>query len=200
MKYKKTLFFTFILLIIFIFWTIGFFIFVNNIDKNTNSYPKKRLDAIVVLTGGSNRIDEGFNLLEKKLAKKLFISGVYRGVDAKQLLRRWKKESKAKLDCCVVLGFKAENTAENAKEAIAWLQKEKFKSFYLVTSNYHMQRAMLEFKRSSFNMKIEPFNIIPDKNNANINLWYEDKKTRYLVFKEYTKYIIVYLINNIMKR
>ena len=37
-------------------------------------------DAIVVLTGGSSRLEEGVNLLMQRKAKKLFVSGVYRGV------------------------------------------------------------------------------------------------------------------------
>lgn len=44
-------------------------------------------DAIVVLTGGAGRVGEGLSLLERGLAKKLFVSGVYRGVDVQELLK-----------------------------------------------------------------------------------------------------------------
>ena len=45
----------------------------------------EQTDAIVVLTGGSSRLEEGVNLLMQRKAKKLFVSGVYRGVDVRRL-------------------------------------------------------------------------------------------------------------------
>ena len=48
---------------------------------------KQSADAIVVLTGGVGRVGEGLSLLERGLGKKLFVSGVYRGVDVQKLLK-----------------------------------------------------------------------------------------------------------------
>ena len=148
-------------------WFTGLFYFAGNISTSTPETPTQSMDAIVVLTGGRNRIDEGFNLLEKKLAKKLFISGVYRGIDAKQLLNRWKKEPEAEFNRYVVIYSNAINTIQNAKETIKWLKSEKYNSIYLVTSNYHMPRALLEFKVRDENLIIEPYPII--SNNINMH-------------------------------
>lgn len=199
MRLKKR-FSLFIFAPIFLIWLAGLYAFMQSMPNEPLPYPDKKLDAIVVLTGGSNRIDEGFNLLEKDLGKKLFISGVYRGVEAKQLLQRWKSEPQKKLDCCVVLGFEAYNTAENALETIVWLKKEGFNSFYLVTSNYHMKRALAEFQYNAPEMNIQPFPIVPDKNNADTRDWWKESKTRNLMFKEYSKYIAVYFYYNFVKR
>jgi len=49
--------------------------------------PARETDAIVVLTGGSGRVTQGLALLAEGRAKKLFVSGVYRGVDVQELLR-----------------------------------------------------------------------------------------------------------------
>lgn len=174
-------------------WIVGLVLFVKDISNITPSIPDKRLDAIVVLTGGSNRIDEGFNLLEKKLAKKLFISGVYKSVDTNQLLKRWKDEPQSELDCCVVLGFEAINTVQNAIETTRWLKTQKFDKIYLVTSNYHMKRALFEFQKRDHDLEITPFPIIPK--NLDMNFWWKDPIHRTLIIKEYTKYIAIRFVN-----
>lgn len=165
----------------------------------TASYPAPegdlpQLDAIVVLTGGSNRVDTGFDLLEKGIGKKLFISGVYRGTEARQLLKRWKDEPQSNLDCCVVLGFEADNTAGNATETIEWLRKEGFHSLYLVTANYHIKRALLEFNRIAPDLDIVSFPIVPDR--VDMNRWWQDPTTRNLILREYMKYVAVYFFHN----
>lgn len=174
-------------------WSTGLLFFVKDISNITPLIPDKQLDAIVVLTGGSNRIDEGFNLLEKKLGKKLFISGVYKSVDTNQLLKRWKDEPQSELDCCVVLGFEAINTVQNAIETTRWLKAQKFDKIYLVTSNYHMKRALFEFKKRDHDLEIIPFPIIPK--NLDMNFWWKDPVHRTLIIKEYTKYTAIRFVN-----
>ena len=44
--------------------------------NNSNSVPQNINKVIIVLTGGPNRIKEGYELLKKDYGKKLFISGV----------------------------------------------------------------------------------------------------------------------------
>lgn len=151
-------------------------------------------DAIIVLTGGSNRLESGFDLLEKKAGKKLFISGVYRGTEMRTLLERWRSEPKASLDCCVVLG-QAENTVENARESIDWLRREGFTSIYLVTANYHIPRALLEFKDRAPDLDIVPFPVAPD--NLDMKAWWENASLRGLVLKEYIKYVTVYILQKL---
>ena len=174
-------------------WFAGLFIFVRNLSQISTKEPLQKQDAIVTLTGGSNRIDAGFDLLERDLGKKLFISGVHQKTEVKQLLKHWKAEPQNNLDCCVILGFKAENTVENAIETVAWLRKENFHSIYLVTANYHIKRALLEFNRFAPDLEIIPFSVIPD--NFITNDWWRDSTTRYLVLREYMKYIAAYFFH-----
>jgi len=184
---------TAIIITIFALWLYGLLCFTNELPNKMPNSPKEKLDAIVVLTGGSNRIDEGFNLLDKHLANKLFISGVYKTTDTKQLLNRWRKEEPHNLDCCIVLDFEAKNTIENVEETKEWLAKENYKSIYLVTSNYHMPRALLEFRKRLTNIKIHPYPIIPK--TVNMNNWWQNNKNLIIISKEYTKYIIVKTLN-----
>lgn len=169
----------------------GLYAFVSDMARQVPPVPVEKVDAIVVLTGGTNRIDAGFRLLEKDFGKKLFISGVYRGVDVKQLLARWKKEPQSSLDCCVVLGFEADNTAGNARETVEWLNREGFKSIYLVTANYHIRRARLEFDRIAPEIAVTLYPIVPDK--FDMDSWWKDPTFRSLVLREYAKYVAAWL-------
>jgi uncharacterized SAM-binding protein YcdF (DUF218 family) len=127
------------------FWLGGLVWFEHGLDRPTPD-PDSVTDAIIVLTGGSLRVESGFELLAEGKAKKLFISGVHPGVDASDMLRlphgapNW-------VECCVVLGHAADNTVGNALESAEWLHRENFHSIRLVTASYHMRRAMLEFRR-----------------------------------------------------
>lgn len=161
-------------------WLLGLMIFLRDVSSFSAPEPLHRLDAVVVLTGGTNRLDTGFDMLERKLGKKLFISGVYRGVDLKQLLKRWRNEPQDNLDCCIILGFEASSTEGNAAETVEWLRKEHYHSFYLVTANYHLRRALLEFGRIAPDLAITPYPVLPDKLD---NL---------VILREYTKYLAAY--------
>ncbi len=108
---------------------------------------RERTDAIVVLTGGPQRIKTGLALLAEGMAKKLFISGVYRGVDVAELLRVAQQAPEA-VACCVVLDYAADSTAANAAETRAWMEREGFVSLRLVTADFHMRRSLLEFRRA----------------------------------------------------
>jgi uncharacterized SAM-binding protein YcdF (DUF218 family) len=145
-------------------------------------------DAVVVLTGGSARLDEGFDLLNRGMGQKLFISGVYHGVEVKQLLSRWKKAGHDGLDCCVVLGFEADDTIGNAHETLKWMQDEKFTSAYLVTANYHMQRALLVFHAIMPEMNIIPWPVDPE--GLNLADWWRDPLYRTVILHEYMKYMV----------
>jgi uncharacterized SAM-binding protein YcdF (DUF218 family) len=144
-------------------------------------------DAIVVLTGGSKRLETGFDLLEAGIAKKLFISGVYRGVEVKELLNQWKKESQSHLDCCVELGFEADDTIGNAKETIKWLEQQGYHSIYLVTANYHMKRAMKDFETFDPDIEIIPYPVLPE--GPDMKDWWRDTTYRSLILREYMKYM-----------
>ena len=148
----------------------------------------KPAEAIVVLTGGTNRLKTGFDLLDRGMGKKLFISGVARGVEVRELFDQWKKEDESDLDCCVVLGFEADDTIGNAKETIAWLRKEGYTSLFLVTANYHMRRALLDFHTLSPDLKITPWPVKPE--GVDMNNWWRDSSFRGVILREYTKYLV----------
>jgi uncharacterized SAM-binding protein YcdF (DUF218 family) len=172
-------------------WLAGLHWFTRGMMAEPPEKPQA-LDAIVALTGGSNRLENAFNLLDLKLGKKVFISGVYHGVEVRELLDQWKNEDHAELDCCVVLGFEADNTIGNARETIAWMKKEGYTSLYLVTANYHMKRALLAFHRLGPEMTIVPYPVAPE--GLDMKNWWRDGKFRGLVLREYSKYIASFIV------
>lgn len=107
----------------------------------------QKTDAIVVLTGGPGRIDRALERLEAGDAKRLLISGVAREVKPHELAAEYKRPQSL-FDCCVALGFEAEDTRSNATEVATWAQRRNYRSIRLVTTDWHMRRAEYELGRA----------------------------------------------------
>jgi uncharacterized SAM-binding protein YcdF (DUF218 family) len=135
-----------------------------------------RTDAIVALTGGNSRIDTAITLLNEGLAGKLFISGVNR-ITGNQDMQGTNRQMFA---CCVVLGYQATNTIGNAAETAEWIHHENYHSLRLVTADYHMQRALLDFRLAMPGITIIPHPIHPQVSIARHAL---------LLVEEYMKYL-----------
>lgn len=172
-------------------WLGGLYAFTRDVAEAPPP-DMKPADAIVVLTGGTRRLDTGFELLDKGMGKKLFISGVYKGVEVKELLNKWKKESAHRLDCCVELGFEADDTIGNAREATGWLRRENFSTYYLVTANYHLKRALLDFNAFGPDLTPLPYPVQPDSLDM-IN-WWREGASRSLILREYNKFLVALVL------
>jgi uncharacterized SAM-binding protein YcdF (DUF218 family) len=103
-------------------------------------------DAIVVLTGGANRIERGLDLLQHRRAQRLLISGVARTVRPIELAVRYPQQA-GLFKCCIDLGRESVDTRSNAEEVARWMEKRKFHSVRLVTTDWHMPRARFELSR-----------------------------------------------------
>ncbi len=168
------------------FWAAGFMWFAGSVPRAVDD-PETVTDAVVVLTGGSGRLGVGLSLLAQKRAKKLFVSGVYQGVDVTELLRI-SRQSPEELECCVVLGYSAGDTAGNARETAEWMAKEGFASLRLVTANYHMRRSLLEFRRVMPAVVLIPHPVFsPNFKNED---WWRWPGTAGLILSEYSKYLV----------
>ncbi len=148
---------------------------------------ERQTDAIVVLTGGSDRLGVALDLLSAKKARKLFVSGVYHGVDVRQLLDL-SQHSPEDLSCCVVLGYEADNTRGNAVETAAWMKEQGFTSLRLVTATYHMPRSMLEFRRLMPDTEIVPHPVFPEHFKSDD--WWRWPGSSSLLITEYSKYLV----------
>jgi uncharacterized SAM-binding protein YcdF (DUF218 family) len=147
-------------------------------------------DAIVVLTGGSDRIATGIGLLDRGLARKLLISGVSPGVDMNDVLRA-ASIPEGQRTCCVVLGYAAGDTIGNAIEAAAWMRAEGYRSLRLVTANYHMRRSLLEFRMTMPELVIVQHPVVPEK--VHLEGWWQWPGTASLIVNEYNKFLVTAL-------
>ncbi|CAK0748755.1 DUF218 domain-containing protein [uncultured Gammaproteobacteria bacterium] len=173
-------------------WTAGLIWFAETIPREPPAAAAltRRTDAVVVLTGGSERLAAGIEMLATGHADKLFVSGVYHGVDVRELLRLT-KASPGKLECCIVLGYAAESTAGNAEETAEWMRTERYSSLRLVTGNYHMRRSILEFTMVMPGVEIIPHPVAP--NTVHLDDWWLWRGTASLIINEYHKYLLALL-------
>ena len=104
------------------------------------------VEAVVVITGGTGRIEHGVDLVARGKARRMLIAGVDPSVTKADLVRRLGGR-KALFDCCIDLGSESVDTRSNAEEAHRWLRKHGFRRFRLVTSDWHMHRADYEFRQ-----------------------------------------------------
>lgn len=164
----------------------GFLWFVHMMPESELP-PARNADGIVVLTGGAFRINDALDLLAAGRGKRLLISGVNPATRPAEIARlvpehqRW-------FDCCVDLGHFATNTVGNAIEAKSWATARGFRSLIVVTSNFHMPRAMAELERQLPGVELVPYAVVSDK--VRIESWWENPSTARLLFLEYLKYIV----------
>jgi uncharacterized SAM-binding protein YcdF (DUF218 family) len=124
-------------------YALGFALFSVTLDQPVDG---QKTQAIVVLTGGPNRIERGVALMQENQAKRMLIAGADPSVSREDLRRRLGPGSNRVLRCCIDLGSESVDTRSNAEEAGRWLRKNGFTSVRLVTSDWHMRRATYEFR------------------------------------------------------
>jgi uncharacterized SAM-binding protein YcdF (DUF218 family) len=164
-------------------WLLGLIWFVQPPPVESRAGPT---DAIVVLTGGSLRIQSGIELLREGKGRKLFVSGVNQQVALDDVLRVSGSAPDWAL-CCVVLGHEADNTRENADETARWMRSQGFHSLRLVTSWYHMPRSLLEFQRAMPDVEILAHPVFPER--VKQEHWWAWRDTTALLMIEYVKYL-----------
>lgn len=176
--------------VVILLWLAGLFVFADRVIDSTPAVePSDPADAIVVLTGASDlRLKEGMRLLERRKGQRLFISGVNREVKRPELLDVT-EGSKRLYECCVDLGYEAENTVGNAREIADWARGHDFYTLIVVTSDYHMPRSLLELKADMPDAKFIPYPVAtPDLDARG---WWKSRKGERIIVVEYCKYLAI---------
>ena len=163
----------------------GFFWFVGQIAGEEIQLDRKA-DGIVVLTGAATRIPDAIELLAADRGKRLLISGVHQTTNSKEIARVTPLYSKY-FACCIDLDHSALNTFGNAIETKRWAHKYNFKSLIVVTSNWHMPRAMVELGHQLPDVTLIPYPVISEhmKNES----WWANGDTMRVLMSEYLKYL-----------
>ena len=163
---------------------IGFFIFTGSIERS--QLEPRTADGIAVLTGGAARIDEAMKLLTQQKAKRLLITGVNRTTSTEEL-KQLASQGDQLFSCCVDIDKEARNTIDNATETSQWVARNHYTSVIVVTSNYHMPRALAELGRVMPGVTLIPYSVID--NNVHLDRWWTYPGTTKLLISEYLKYL-----------
>jgi uncharacterized SAM-binding protein YcdF (DUF218 family) len=170
-------------------WLLGLVMFVRAIPETVDDVDS-HTDAIVVLTGGSDRLATGLKLLEAKKADAVFVSGVNPQVGVRLVLRAF-GEGAAYLAGRIEAGYGAQDTAGNAAETASWMRRHGYHSLRLVTASYHMPRSYLEFTRALPDVRIIPNPVFPLP--ADKSLWWRRPSVLALIIGEYNKLLLTAL-------
>ncbi len=161
----------------------GFVWFVARLPAAEAAFTEKA-DGIVVLTGGASRIEDAIDLLASDRGQRLLISGV-NPMTSEREIARLRPEHEKIIACCVDLDRTAVNTITNATETRRWAMDRGFKSLIVVTSSYHMPRAMAELSHQLPDTVLIEFPVISEQLKAG---WTHGPTLR-LLFTEYLKYV-----------
>ena len=151
--------------------------------------PAARADAIVVLTGGSGlRIAEGMRLLGDGRAERLLITGVNPDVSGDEVARRAGGDPSL-YKCCVDVGYEAETTRGNAREAAHWVAEGEFGSLLVVTSDYHMPRSLIHLREAMPGITLHP---APVRTKIDARRVLKDRKSLHGLMLEWAKWRVTW--------
>ena len=181
------LIFVFVLLSL---WLGGLFYFLSliplSVDKERLS-EYKAAEAIVIFTGDHNRISEGLELSSNSNIKYILISGVAFNSTLKQIVQNYQNKHTYLEKMHIELGKKATNTVGNIHETKEWVEKNHFHSLIVVTSNYHLPRCDILFRKK---LRLDSIYIYPTfSENFDKKKWWKNLLSIKLIFKEYNKYL-----------
>jgi uncharacterized SAM-binding protein YcdF (DUF218 family) len=177
-----------LLVLLAVLWTAGLLAFGARVARSTPAPDPPEADGIVALTGTSSlRIEAAAALLEDGSARRLLISGVNRQATRAQI-REVIKAAGRKWDCCVDLGFRAQDTQGNAREIAGWAAYHKYRRLIVVTSDYHIPRSVLELHAVMPDLILYPYPVATDLDAK--HWWRKGSDSRRMVL-EYCKYLVI---------
>jgi uncharacterized SAM-binding protein YcdF (DUF218 family) len=164
---------------------VGFVRFVALLPT-TETPPARNTDGIVALTGAAFRINDALELLAAGRGRRLLITGV-NPVTRSEEISRLTPEYQRWFTCCVDLDRSATNTIGNAIETRRWATDQGFQSLIVVTSNFHMPRAIVELAHQLPGVALVPYPVISER--VRVESWWTNPSTARLLFWEYLKYL-----------
>jgi uncharacterized SAM-binding protein YcdF (DUF218 family) len=178
-----------VLLLVILIWGAGLLAFGDRIARSTPPAEPQVADGVVALTGASDaRITAAMKLLETGKAERMLISGVNPQASRADI-RGVAKATRRLYDCCVDLGFQALDTVGNARETARWARQHHYESLIVVTSDFHMPRAMLELREALPNVALTPYPV--KTSDLDSGRWWRSGEGARRMTIEYCKYLVI---------
>ncbi|MEI8295405.1 MAG: YdcF family protein [Alphaproteobacteria bacterium] len=171
------------LLVIFVCWLIGIVRYICLIPILPSEV---KADAIVVFTGGANRVRTGGLLLQQNRGEYLLVSGVYPRVQQREIFDSLSLDPER-----ITLDYQAHNTLNNVLKTKEWIERNGFHSIYLVTAHYHLPRAILLLKRELPSVDIIAYPVITREFKQ--PYWWFQPDTMLKFLREYHKFLLAQL-------
>lgn len=169
-----------------ILFAAGYVFFALSLAR-TEPHLTVRAEGVVVFTGGSDRVLEAAGLFAHGQGKRMLITGVNRATRSSELAKLLPLP-RDRFNCCVDLGYEALDTIGNARETRQWAQVHNIsRSLIVVTSNYHMPRALAELSAELPEISLYPFPVVSE--HVDVAGWANDLRVIRLVGGEYVKYL-----------
>jgi len=178
-----------VLMLLLLIWSVGLLAFAGRVARSTPAADPPVADGVVALTGASDaRITAAMKLLETGKARRMLISGVNRQASRADI-RGVAKATQRLYDCCVDLDREAADTIGNARETARWTRTHHFHSLIVVTSDFHMPRAMLELRTALPEVDFTPYPVSSAELNA--RHWWRTQEGARRMILEYCKYLAI---------
>lgn len=145
-----------------------------------------KADAIVVLTGGYQRIDQAIGLLRDGAGQRLLISGAHPSTSPSQIQKMTQTPSDL-FSCCIDIGYDALDTIGNANEISKWIHDNSFSVVLVVTQNYHMPRSLHELRRADPVTSFIPYPVV--NSDLTRKAWFTDPDVVRTMMQEYAKVV-----------
>jgi uncharacterized SAM-binding protein YcdF (DUF218 family) len=146
-----------------------------------------KADAIVVLTGGYQRIDQAIELLRNGAGNRLLISGAHPTTTRLQIAKATQTPANL-FACCVDIGYDAIDTIGNAQETVKWIHAKGYKSVLVVTNNYHMPRSIAELRYVDPQTEFIPYPVV--NSDLKTKAWFTDPNAMRTMLFEYAKVLL----------
>jgi uncharacterized SAM-binding protein YcdF (DUF218 family) len=152
--------------------------FVARADRAVTPDPALNAEAVTARIITAIQLAESLNV-------PLLISGVNIDTTAADIARISGADL-ARIECCVTLGKAAATTEGNGVEVADWSRRNKVTRVIVVTSEYHMDRALLELQRAMPEGTFMPHAVMTTR--VRPGDWYKDAATTKLLLDEWIKY------------
>ncbi|CDZ27036.1 YdcF family protein [Neorhizobium galegae] len=165
----------------------GGFLWFANAVTSLKAPDGIKADAIVVLTGGYQRIEQALGLLRDGAGQRLLISGAHPSTSPTQI-RKVTQASPDLFACCVDIGYDAIDTIGNANEITRWIHDHGYKSVLVVTNNYHMLRSLHELRRADPVTEFIPYPVV--SSDLTRKAWFAEPDVLRTMLSEYGKVVL----------